>query len=749
MKSNELITQARNAGRAALDELAGKELLAGFGVTVPRSLMVRDANEAGAACAKLKAPLALKVVSPDILHKSDAGGVKVGLKTAAEVEDAVRAMMKLPPIAAARIDGFLLEEMAPPGQEIVIGGLRDSQFGPLVMVGLGGIFVEILKDVSFRICPITRADAEEMLGELKGTALLDGARGRRPASRAAILDVLMKVGGESGLLMTHAQDIAEADINPLIVSETGAVAVDARFLLAQELRGERGEGIGVNSPTTAPLSSLLSSLSRGTSDSVVERFGPLFEPKTVAVVGASTKGGALPNVFIRRIREFGYRGEIYPIHPTADEIDGLKAYRGLGETPNPVDYAYIAIAAAQVPPLLKDARGRVRYAQVISSGFGEVDEGKALQEELAGAARAGGMRLIGPNCLGIYTPRGRVTFAEIGPAETGPVGIVSQSGGLGTDIIRRGLTRGLKFSGLITVGNCADIEPNDLLEFYLADPQTKVIGLYIEMAQDGRRLFEMLHNARAVKPVVILKGGRTRQGLAAAVSHTGSLAGDDRAWVALSRQTGCVLAETLDEFIDTLLVFQALTPQTQHPTRRAVLFGNGGGASVLATDYFARQGLDVAPFGQETIAPLAALKLPPGTSITNPVDCPVGTLQQDDGRVAEKILDIIYGSGKPDALVMHLNLSAFVGRTKPEVLDNLVQAALRVQARYPGQAHFVLVLRSDGEPALEERKRAFRASAVALGIPVYDEMSNAGRSLAALAWHERFVHARKGVTGER
>jgi acyl-CoA synthetase (NDP forming) len=164
---------------------------------------------------------------------------------------------------------------------------------------------------------------------------------------------------------------------------------------------------------------------------------------------------------------------------------------------------------------------------------------------------------------------------------------------------------------------------------------------------------------------------------------------------------------------------------------------------VLATDYFARQGLDVVPFGKETIDLLAALKLPPGTSITNPVDAPVGTLQQDDGRVAEKILDIIYGSGKPDALVMHLNLSAFVGRTKPEVLDNLMQAALRVQSRYPGQAHFVLVLRSDGEPALEERKRAFRAGAVALGIPVYDEMSNAGRSLAALQAYERYCHSRK------
>lgn len=475
---------------------------------------------------------------------------------------------------------------------------------------------------------------------------------------------------------------------------------------------------------------------------VIEKFMPLFAPKTVAVVGASTKGTALPNIFIRRIREFGYAGAIYPIHPSAAEIDGLPAYRSFADTPQPVDYAYIAIAAAQIPPLLAGANGRVRFAQVISSGFGEVDEGKDLQQQLVAAARAGGMRLLGPNCLGIYTPRGRVTFTEIGPEDVGEVGIVSQSGGLGTDIIRRGLNRGLKFSGLITVGNCADISPTDMIEFYLADAQTRVIGVYIETARDGRRLFETLREARACKPVVVLKGGRTRQGLAAAASHTGSLAGDDRVWVALSKQTGCVMVDTLDQFIDTLLIFQTLTPRSQHPTQRVVLFGNGGGASVLATDFFARLGLDVSPFEQSAIDALAAMKLPPGTSIANPVDCPVGTLQQDDGRVAEGILDVIYSCGSPDALVMHLNLSAFAGRTKNEVLDNLVQAALRVQEHHPGRAHFVLVLRSDGEPKLEERKRAFRAKAVALGIPVYDEMTNAGYALAALQAHERFVRAR-------
>jgi len=228
-----LFAEARSAKRAALDELAGKQLLASFGISVPRSLVIQDAGAAAVACGSLKPPLALKVMSPDILHKSDAGGVRVGLNGAAEIEEAVRAMMKRPAIENARLDGFLVEEMAPSGVEMVIGGIRDPQFGPLVMVGLGGVFVEVMGDVAFRICPITQLDAGEMLDELKGAALLRGARGRKPVSREAVLDVLLKVGGEGGLLMIHGDEIAEADINPLIVSEHGAVAVDARFVLAR------------------------------------------------------------------------------------------------------------------------------------------------------------------------------------------------------------------------------------------------------------------------------------------------------------------------------------------------------------------------------------------------------------------------------------------------------------------------------------------------------------------------------------
>ncbi len=230
-QSDSIVSGARAAGRGALDESAGKALLAGHGIRVPQSRVAKGVADVDAVMKGLQLPVVVKVMSPDILHKSDAGGVKINLRSADDVKAAIEGMLAAPKIRGARIEGFLVEEMAPAGHELVIGGLRDPQFGPLVMVGLGGIFVEILKDVSFRLCPIARIDAEEMLDELKGAAILKGARGGKPASREAIIDVLLKMGGEDGLLLKHAADISEADINPLIVSDTAAVAVDARFIL--------------------------------------------------------------------------------------------------------------------------------------------------------------------------------------------------------------------------------------------------------------------------------------------------------------------------------------------------------------------------------------------------------------------------------------------------------------------------------------------------------------------------------------
>lgn len=468
-------------------------------------------------------------------------------------------------------------------------------------------------------------------------------------------------------------------------------------------------------------------------------FAPLFAPLSIAVLGASPTGAGPGNNYIRALRQYGYAGSIHPVHPTATEVEGLPACRSLAETPEPIDYAYIAIGAERVPEALAAGAGRVRFAQVMSSGFAESEGGAALQDRLLAAARAAGLRLLGPNCLGTHAPRGRVTFTTGVTAEPGSVGVLAQSGGLSLDILRRGERRGLRFSGLVTMGNCADLGPAELLAHFQADPATRVIGLYLEDVRDARALFEALR--RGTKPVVLLKGGQTAEGQRAAASHTGSLASDHRLWQALARQTGTAMVQTLDQFIDALLAFQQLSPRPASPLREVVLFGNGGGTSVLASDEFARRGFRLARFDAAAAAALGALKVPAGSSLANPIDVPAVSLRAEDGRIAARILDVLYGQAAPDAVVMHLNVPVLLAYADFDLLGRLMDAAMEARAGRDGAGHFVLVLRSDGEAETEARRQAYRSRALAAGIPVFDEIPAAAGALAALAAHEAWRHA--------
>ncbi|WP_218831913.1 acetate--CoA ligase family protein [Bordetella genomosp. 10] len=736
--ARDIVARARQERRQALSEADGKALLAAFGIAVPRAAVARDAEDAAALAAGLAGPFAVKVMSPDILHKSDAGGVALHLADAAEVGRAVREMAARPAIAAARVDGWLVEEMAPRGIEVAVGAVRDPQFGFMIMVGLGGIFIEVLKDVAFRICPITETDAQSMLDELRGAALLRGVRGQAAVDRQALVRVLMAVGGAGGVLDAMGDDLAELDINPLIASAAGVHAVDARFVLTAPVAA---------GPSSSAQPSPAGPASTSAASDVLEYYRPLFRPRTVAVLGASTRSVAIANTFIRRLKAYGYDGEIYPIHPNAPEVEGLPAYPGLAETPRPVDYAYVAIGAAQIPDVLGAAAGRCCFAQVISSGFGETEEGEAMQRTLVEQARAGGVRVLGPNCLGTYSPRGKLTFPADAPAEAGGIGIVSQSGGLSTDIIKRGQWRGLRFSGLVTIGNSADIAPHDLLAYYLHDPDTRAIGLYLEDIKNGRAFFDLLRNAPVAKPVVILKGGTTSLGRLAASSHTGALAGNERAWDAMAAQTPVAMVQTVDEFINALLALQHLTPRSQRPTHAVTLFGNGGGSSVLGADSFAREGLEVAPFGPAARAALEALGFPPGTSVVNPIDTPVRTLQEKDGWVAGEILDLVYEHARPDAVAMHLNLAAFVGRGAVDPIGNLLAVVEQTQRKWAGQAHFLLALRSDGSPELDDGKRVYRERARAVGVPVFDEIPDLAKALAVVSVLETRLAAWQAARG--
>lgn len=232
MTPSQIFSAARAAGRSALDEPAAKRVLATYGLAVPRGVAVAPGEKP--ALQGLKGPFVAKLISPDASHKSDVGGVRLGVTNAAQ---AVREMEALASAKNLRLDGVLLEEMAPAGVELVIGGLIDARFGPVLMLGLGGVFVEIFGDTAFRVCPIDRRDAEEMIDELRGAPLLRGARGRQPVDEKRIVAALLAVGGEKGLLVELESEIAELDINPLLVSADAAVACDARIVLARKTDG--------------------------------------------------------------------------------------------------------------------------------------------------------------------------------------------------------------------------------------------------------------------------------------------------------------------------------------------------------------------------------------------------------------------------------------------------------------------------------------------------------------------------------
>ena len=225
--------------------------------------------------------------------------------------------------------------------------------------------------------------------------------------------------------------------------------------------------------------------------------------------------------------------------------------------------------------------------------------------------------------------------------------------------------------------------------------------------KDGRAVFNLLRSSSHPKPIVILRGGATSQGRVAAQSHTGALASGDEAWMALSEQTCIELVETVDDFINALLALQFLELRSATATQKVVLFGNGGGSSVLGADCFARMGLDVSPFDEITVSRLEAIGFPPGTSILNPIDTPVRTLQEKDGFIAKEILDIVYDEARPDAVAMHLNLAAFVGRGTSNPLQNLIKIITETKKARGMDTHFVLALRSDRSEELDAMRRDY------------------------------------------
>lgn len=391
-------------------------------------------------------------------------------------------------------------------------------------------------------------------------------------------------------------------------------------------------------------------------------FEHLFRPRSLVVAGASPNRLNPGRDFIDRQRDFGYRGDIYVVREDGREIPGATVVRSWDDVPAPVDYGFVAVRAEHVAEVIDSWSGRVRFVQVFSSGFSELgDAGAALEQRIVERARSGDTRIVGPNSWGIYSPAGGLTFG--GPLSDRPGGlaVVSQSGAIAVEIVMRVARTGGRFWGAVAIGNAGDVTADELIGWLAGRDDVGAVGLYCEGTADGRHLLDAFARCRdAGKPVVVLKGGTTAQGAAAASSHTGALAGDGRVWLGVCEQYDAVLCHTIGDFTASLAGFdwsERYAPDVAGDESAYAVVGPGGGVGVLLSDGLARRGLRLATFSPSLVAELSGLGFPPGTSFANPVDLPVYALEAENGRLLRIALEQIADSGVAGTLIVHLNVT--------------------------------------------------------------------------------------------
>jgi len=363
----------------------------------------------------------------------------------------------------------------------------------------------------------------------------------------------------------------------------------------------------------------------------------LFHPRSIAVVGAS--GRALDGLsFFNSIHEFGFKGSLYPVNPKYDEIMGLKCYPTVKDIPGHVDYVVSSIPASRVLDMISDcAQKGVKIIHLFTARFSETGRKDAteLEQEILIQARKAGIRLIGPNCMGLYYPDAGISFMSDLPKESGPIGLISQSGSVIFEVVALARKNGLHFSKAISYGNALDFNECDYLGYLSQDSKTKVILMYIEGVKDGKTFFDLLRRTTATKPVIIVKGGRGESGTRATASHTGSLAGSMNVWQMAIRQAGAVSARHVAELVDIATAFYYLPPVQD---RRVGVAGGAGGSSVLAADLCEESGLNVIPFPQDLREILKAHGSEVWDWISNPVDMSIRT---DINEVTGDILKIM------------------------------------------------------------------------------------------------------------
>src|SRR5512136_130699 len=680
-----------------LTEPEGYGLLDGSGIPVPPHGVARSPDEAARIAEGIGFPVVMKIVSPDIVHKSDMGAVVRGIHNAAEVRPAYQEILSRVKarVPDAAIHGIIVEKELPPGLEILIGGKTDPTFGKVITFGLGGTLVEILRDVAIRLLPLDLTDAQDMVREIRGYRLIAGYRGEPPKDEAALVSLLLATAE-----MFAREDISEFDLNPVILYENGACVVDARMYLG----GEAPAGPRKIHCALAP---------------------EIFSPESIAVVGASGDPSKVGYAVFRNLLPFP--GRLYAVNPNRSEVQGRGTYPSLGSLPEPVHLAVIAVPARLVPGIVEEAgKAGAKAAIVLSGGFGETGAaGKTLELEVLEIARRYSLRILGPNCLGIMLPYKGVntTFGPITPRQ-GRVAFISQSGAVIATMVDWSVPEEFGFSAVVSVGNQADLGFEDFLFYLGGDPETRAIVMYIEEVKDGPAFLEAVERASTRVPVIAIKTGLSAKGRAAASSHTGALAGSHEVYMAAFRKAGITATQYLRE---AFLLAELLASEGYPAGRRGIVITNAGGFAVFASDYADLYGIDLVDLHPETLAVLNGF-LPATWSHGNPLDL-VGDSGVDlYARVFDFLIkhqefwDIAFIVSVPDAVLDPTQLAQEVVRFSRNTKKMVVGCFLGGSSVTAS----IQILRGHHIPNFSDLEDAFRVVGRACGLKKQGNPRNPG-----------------------
>jgi acyl-CoA synthetase (NDP forming) len=611
----------RADGERTLSEHASKALVAGYGVPVAREAPAADAEAAARAATEIGFPVVVKLCGDAIAHKTERNLVRLGLADAAAVRAAAVELLALrrPGDGDATL---LVAEMVRGRRELIAGVVRDPQFGPCVMLGLGGILAEAVGDVVFAAAPLTATEARRMVGGLGAARrLLEAFRGEPAADRDALAAILVGLGR----LATERADVRSVDLNPLIVRDGKPVAVDALVVLGPPDPEKPARLAG----------------------DVLARFRPLFHPRGVIVAGASSHPGKFGFAAFHNLLRFGFRGEVFAVNRDGGEILGRPCLRSVAEVPaGKADLAFVCTPPAANIEMLRACAARgVGAAFVASGGYGESgEEGRARERELVSVADELGVVLAGPNGQGVISTPESMCAQMVAPyPPPGRISVASQSGNLLSAFLNYAVLTGVGVSKAISTGNAAQTGIADYLAYFAADPETAVALAYLEGVADGRAFIEAVRRLTAAKPLVLLKGGAAAAGQRAAASHTGSLATDDRVFDGLCRQTGVLRAPSVEHAFDWAATFAT---QPLPRGRRVIVFTTAGGWGVLAADACVAAGLDLIRLPDDIRARVDPL-VPSRWSRNNPLDLAGGETRD----TIPQVLDLVCAHPEVDAVV--------------------------------------------------------------------------------------------------